>query len=250
MTSLLKSLALSVIFAAALCSCSTPILKAPPAELSAFLAKTPALTPDRKLTPFAFTGGELVSQHRCIYIAPATLDYLRKPSKFLATQLVNEARREKASHELAEYAKVQFTAAFKKSAHPRYVVQDKPDSHCLKLELAVTELNHNTFPGTFSRMVINALALPGTDAILAAPMRPLKGNIAIEGKISDLATGKVIYQFADNQESKSAVVFPLTDFFDYGQAREAIRDWAKEFEQLTRTAPGQKVDGVSVLSLF
>jgi len=31
---------------------------------------------------------------------------------------------------------------------------------------------------------------------------------------------------------------------EYGQAREAIRDWAKQFELLTRTEPGKPGEGL------
>lgn len=233
------------IFVVGLCSCSSPSLKAPPAQISSFLEAKPPLKADRTLSPFALSGGNLVTTKQKIYIAPVSLTYLRPISKPLVKE--SEANRQKAARELADYAREQFAAAFRNSPAARYQVEAEPGPDCLTLELAFTELNPNTFTGTVSRFAINNLALPGTDVLLAKATRGMKGNVAVEGKVS---SEKLIYQFADNEESKSAFLLPVTDLAEYGQAREAIRDWAKQFELLTRTAPGEPVKDSSVISLF
>ena len=224
------------------------MLKPAPAEVSSFIAAAPPLKADRKVSPFALSGGSPVCEQKGIYIAPVTVEFLRPASKGLAKG--EEEVRKKEALELAEYARAQFIEAFRKSPRARYVVQDKPDRDCVKVELAMVELNRNTFTGTLVRFAVNTVAVPGTDAVLAPLARPLKGNIAVEGKVTNLRDSKVIYQFADNEESKSAVIAPITDLHAYGQARDAIRDWAKEFEEVTRTAPGQRVKGSSVMSFF
>lgn len=235
---------------ALLSSCSSSALKAPAAKLSPFLSQLPTLKADRELSPFALSGGSPLTTQPDIYIAPVTLKFLRETSKSLAKNKNGDDWRQQAARELAEYTRQQFIDAFQKSPLPRYVVRDKPGRNCIKLELALTELNRNTFTGAFTRFAMNAIALPGTDALLAKPARGLKGNIAIEGKVTNLRTGAVVYQFADNEESKSALLLPVTDFAAYGQARDAIRDWAKEFEQITRAPPGKRVKSSSVISLF
>ena len=231
--------------ALALSACTSPAIKAPPAELSGFLEAKPSLKPDRSLSPFALSGGDLVTSKRKIYIAPVTLTYLRGVSKSLVK--ISAADQQKAARDLADYARERFAAAFRNSPAPRYQVQSEPDPDCLTLELAFTELNPNTFTGAVTRFALNNVALPGTDAMLAKATRGLKGNIAIEGKVRD---ADWIYQFADNEESKSALLLPVTDFAAYGQAREAIREWATQFELMTRTAPGQRVKDSSAISLF
>ncbi len=246
----LKSLSLITLAAGTLCSCSSPDLKAPPAPLSAFLGPTPSLKADPEKSPFALSGGSAVTQRKGIYIAPVTLKYLRDGSKTLANAEGNEESRQRAARKLAEYAQEKFTEAFAKSAQPRYVVTDKPGPDNLTLELAFTELNRNTFTGAFAKFAIATVAVPGTDAIFTKATRPLKGNIAIEGKLISNASKKVIYQFEDNEESKSAFLLPITDFTIYGQARQAIRAWAKQFEEVTRAAPDEPVKDSSVISLF
>lgn len=233
-----------------LTSCSSPLLKAPAVSTSSFLKAKPELRSDRKVSPFALSGGTLASRETGIYIAPVSLAYLRNASKFLAKDSNGQAKRSQAARDLAEYARTKFIAAFEKSPKARYKIQTSPGADCLTLELAILELNRNTFIGATSRFVVNNLALPGTDVLLAKATRGLKGNIAIEGKVTSARTGEVIYQFADNEESRSAFLLPITDLADYGQAREAIRAWARQFEELSRTPPGKRVKDTGVMSLF
>lgn len=247
---LFQTLALLTVTAAGLCSCSSPALKAPPAAISPFLSPTPALKSEPKLSPFARIGGSLETKEKGIYIAPVTLSYLRPSNKSLAKVEGSEESRQKAAVKLAEYAREKFIAAFRKSTEPRFSVQDNPGKGCLTLELALIELNRNTYTGTVSRFALNNLAIPGTDALLVKTTRGLKGNIAIEGRVSAGRKGKIIYQFADQEESRSAFLIPITDMAPYGQARDAIRAWAKQFEEITRKPPGTRVKDVSVISLY
>jgi Protein of unknown function (DUF3313) len=233
-----------------LCSCASPAMKAPPAKLSAFLAPKPALTDDRKTTPYALSGGTLTAPQRGIYIAPVSLTYLRSASKMLTKSEGVDSARNQAAEELAAYGRTQFMRAFEKSTSPRYQLRTTPDRDCLVLDLALTELNRNTFTGAVSRFAMGTVALPGVDAVFAKTTRGLKGNIAIEGKLRNPTSGEILYQFADSEESRSAFLLPVTDFTPYGQAREALRNWATQFEELTRAAPGQRVKDIGVMSLF
>jgi hypothetical protein len=90
---------------------------------------------------------------------------------------------------------------------------------------------------------------PVVEPLLTKPTPGLKGNVAIEGKLRNGKTGEVVFQFADTEESSSLVV-PIKDFIPYGQAREAFRSWARQFEKLTRAAPGKRVRDTRVIGLF
>jgi len=104
------------IVAAALCSCSSPAVKAPPVEISSFLEANPPLKDERTLSPFALSGGKLVTTKQKIYIAPVSLTYLLPISKSLVKE--TEANRQKAARELAVDAREQFAAAFRNSPPP------------------------------------------------------------------------------------------------------------------------------------
>jgi hypothetical protein len=233
-----------------LSSCASPALKAPPAKLSAFLGAKPALKDESATTPFALSGGALSAPQRGLYIAPISLAYLRPASKTLTKTTGPDPGRDQAARELADYGRAQFIRAFEKSTAPRYQLRSTPDRDCLVLELALTELNRNTITGAVSRFALNAVAVPGMDAVLAKPTRGLKGNLSIEGRLRNPSTGEILYQFADSEESRSAFLLPVTDFTPYGQARQALRAWATQFEALTRSAPGQRVRDTGVISLF
>ncbi len=203
------------------------------------------LTNERKKTPFLLSGGTLVAPVKGIYIAPISLEYLNEESKALAKLEGSDEGREAAARELANYGQRKFVEAFKKSRRPRYVLLATPDQDCLVLEMAITDLHRNSISGSLLRLVLH----PVVEPLLTKPTPGLKGNVAIEGKLRNAKTGEVVFQFADTEESTSLVV-PIKDFIPYGQAREAFRSWARQFEKLTRVAPGKRVWDTRVIGLF
>ncbi len=226
-------------------SCSSRFLKAAPTELTGFLEPLPALKNERKKTPFLLSGGTLEAPVKGIYIAPISLDYLNVESKTLAKVEGTDESRVEAARKLAVYGRRKFVEAFEKSRKPRYVLLTKPEKDCLVLELAITDLHRNSISGSMVRLVVHPIVEP----VLTKPTPGLKGNVAIEGKLRNTQTGEIIFQFADTEESSSLVV-PVKDFIPYGQAREAFRNWSRQFEKLTRVAPGKRVRDTRVVSLF
>ncbi len=233
-----------------LSGCSSPLLKAPPVALSGFVAASPKLADSRKSSPFQQSGGSLISSRSGIYIAPVSTAFLRTASKSLTKGGDTAGEREQASKALADYARRQFVDAFANSKAPRYQLRNEPSKDCITVQIALTELNHNTLAGAVSRFAIGFATVPGAEVALGKLTRGLKGNIAIEGKVTDAATGKVIYQFADNEESRANLLLPITDLQRYGQARQAIRTWATQFEKLTRASLGERVKDNGAFGLF
>jgi len=247
---LLRCLALVSLAAVPLSSCSG--LKASAVPQSAFLEHGHELKPDSKHSPFLvdWTSPDAPAtfkQRRTLYIAPVSLAYLRPMKRDMAKSEVTEEQRQVAAKDLARYANTKFAYAFEHSPAPRYKLVSRPAKDSLTLELAFVELNPNPVKGGFLRTAINAAAIPGVDSVL---LKSLKGNIAIEGKVRDLATKKTLYEFADNQENKSALIISVNDFNTYGQAHQAIDEWAPETEELLRTAPDKKVNGSSAFVIL
>ena len=240
---ILRCLLLIGLAAAPLSSCSS--LKASAVASSAFLEHRGELKPDTKHSPFlgnwtSPAAAEVFKQRRSIYIAPLNLSYLRPMKRDLAKSENTEQQRLAEARELVRYAGTKFADAFDHSPASRYKLVAKPGKDSLTLELALVELNPNPVSGGLLRTAINAVAIPGVDSVLA---KGLKANIAIEGKVLDSRTKKSIFEFADNQENKSALIFSVTDFSSYAQARQSIDEWAKETEELLRTPPDKKVSG-------
>jgi Protein of unknown function (DUF3313) len=231
--------------------CSSSLLKPPAAKVSPFLdVRELPIQPARDTGPFALAGGVPRTVAKSLYIAPVALTHLRPPSKHLS-RMGSESSRLKEAHKIAGYGQRQFTSAFKTEPQSVYKVDETRRPKGATLQLAITELNRNTIVGALGRLTPNALRVPGLGPVLSlsGATRPLKASIAIEGKLIENQTGRVVYQFADVAESKQALL-PITDFAAYGQARQAMRDWARSFEKVTRAGPRERVKGVRVISLF
>ncbi len=248
---------LLVSLACLLTSCASIHSKVKPkaAAPTAFLTHASEMKPEQEHSPFLLNWtnakpSKATQAKQKLYIAPVSLAYLRPMSKTLANAESNSEARQKSAQVLANYAHEQFSSAFRKSHSPRYQLAEKEASDTLTLELALVELNPNTISGAVLRNGVNAVAVPGTDLLLAKASRPLKGNIAIEGRLRDSRTREALFEFSDNEESKSALIINVRDFTPLGQARLAIREWAEQFEQLMRTPSGQKVKDSSPMTLL
>ena len=228
-----------------LSSCSS--LKAPPAKPSAFLPHGGELQAGNHHSPFQLNwhspdAEAVIKSRQNVYIAPLSLAYMRPMSRGMSAKAFTEAQRQEAARNLATYANSKVADAFARAGASRFKLVSKPDRNSLTVELALVEFNPNSAKGGFLRTAINAAALPGVDSVL---LKRLKGNISIEGKVSDVATKRSIFEFSDNQENKSALIISVNDFKAYGQARQAIDEWARQVEEVLRTPHATRVSRAS-----
>ncbi|TDU81562.1 uncharacterized protein DUF3313 [Prosthecobacter fusiformis] len=181
---------------------------------------------------------EEAEKKKNLYIAPVSLEHLRPMTKPLSRVEVREKTRQKEAREMGEYAREQFAKAFRASANPHYQIVDAPAKDALNLELAIIEFNPNAISAGLTRRAINILAVPGAESLVG---RPLKGNIAIEGRVWDPHQKESLYEFADAEHNRSALILSIHDYNPYSAARKIIREWASQFEQITRTPAGGRV---------
>lgn len=193
-------------------------------------------TPDRQVLAEGM-------KKRKLYIAPVTLAYLRPLNKALPAQEVawGVQRQEVA---VAMRLREEFVNAFRRSPRPFYQLAGKPGADTLTLQLALIEL-HPTSPKGNAVMTVLKFAV--------SPIATLgrfftKGNIAIEGKVQVSKTGRAYFQFADNEHDKLTFI-NTRDFQPYGHAVNSIRDWAVQFEAMTRTPRGWRVRDSSSVTL-
>ena len=59
------------------------------------------------------------------------------------------------------------------------------------------------------------------------------GRVAIEGRLIDTTEKWSLFEFGDREKDK-LTFYTLRDFKPYGHTRVAIREWAKQFEEMTR----------------
>ncbi|GAA5136195.1 hypothetical protein GCM10023213_10800 [Prosthecobacter algae] len=184
---------------------------------------------------------------KTLFIAPVNLEHLRPMTKPLSRVEVREKSRQKEAKKLATYIHDQFSQAFRSSANPRYQLVDAPQKDSVTLEIAVVEFNPNSIAAGVTRRAINILAVPGAESLVG---RPLKGNIAIEGRVYDPEQKQSLYEFADAEHNRSALILSVHDYNPYSAARKIVREWAGQFEQITRTPAGGRVKDSSPFTLL
>lgn len=182
-----------------------------------------------------------------LYIAPVSLEYLRPMTKPLSKIEIREKSREKEAKVLAKYMRAQFKKAFQESAKPRYEIVDKPQKDAMTLELAIVEFNPNSIVAGITRRAINLIAVPGAESLVG---RPLKGNIAIEGRVRDPEQKQSLYEFTDAEQNRSALILSIHDYNAYSASRKIIREWASQFEEVTRTPAGGQVKDSPAFTLL
>jgi hypothetical protein len=241
-------LLLSVTLAA--CSSANRLLKARPAGLSPFFEQ-PSLAQDARghlpfqvvwTTPDPRVLAESTTRKK-LHVAPVTLAYLRPVSKALASrEIAWGVHRQEAA--VATRLREEFVAAFRRSPQARYKIVDKPGADTLTLRLAVIELSPTSPKGNAIMTLLKFAVTPA--AVLGRWFT--KGNMAIEGKVVDSRTGRVFFQFADH-ESDKLTFLNTRDYQPYGHAVNSMRDWAVQFEQMTRTPSGLRIKDSSSITL-
>ncbi|MBL9177439.1 MAG: DUF3313 family protein [Verrucomicrobiaceae bacterium] len=193
-------------------------------------------TPDRQVLAEGM-------RKRKLYIAPVTLAYLRPVKKALAgRELAWGVRRQEG--DVARRLREEFAAAFRRSPRPLYRLAEKPGADTLTLQLALIELQPTSPKGNAAMTVLKFVVTP----FAALGRFFTKGNIAIEGKVTVSKGGRAYFQFADNEQDKLTFI-NMRDFQPYGHAVNTMREWAVQFEAMTRTPRGWRVPDSSVLML-
>lgn len=175
---------------------------------------------------------------KSIYIAPVVSDELR-PMKQLGARLeFSKKRRDSKMDKLLVYTQEKFEQAFESKKDSRFKVVKAPAKDAMTLKLSVIEWEPNTYSGLIVREAIDLVTLPMVGSLLGKPAR---GMIAIQGVLVEPKTGQNLYEFADKEEAKTLFFFFPQELFPSGQAKFAIREWARQFEKIMSTSDDVKV---------
>ncbi len=155
--------------------------------------------------------------------------------------------------EFAKYTENAFRKAVSRSK--KYKLVDKSGPHTMILELALVKIvpgkpvlgaAKNLAAPIVGGFKLMALAMaPARTAVSSTTDSPMQASVAIEGRIRDGITKKVIATFADREKQESAIV-NLKDFSAYGNLEQIVDEWAKQFVEVLEKKPlqtGQKVEG-------
>ncbi|MDB6007356.1 MAG: hypothetical protein JWR15_4343, partial [Prosthecobacter sp.] len=181
---------------------------------------------------------------RKLYIAPVTLDHLRPVNRALASGEVAWGGIQRRQLEIATRLREEFVAAFHRSPSPLYHLVNQPGKDTLTLQLAVIELNPTSPKGNAMVTVLKFVVTP----VIGLAAYFTKGNMAIEGKVVDSASGRAFFQFADNESDKLTFI-NVRDYQPYGHAVNTIHHWAVQYEQMTRSPRGWKVKDSGSITL-
>jgi hypothetical protein len=138
--------------------------------------------------------------------------------------------------------------AFRNAPTNRMKVVDEAGENAVILELAITELvPSKAFLATIGLAAWAAPLEVGVPVGAAATFAET-GWMAIEGRVRDAATGRVVVMFADREQSKIRVL-DLQSLSWYGHARESMHDWAGQLVTLANTPHQFKVEDSSAFAL-
>ncbi len=233
------------------CRSTNRLLKARPAELSAFFEQPDQALDTRKMLPFQKTwitkdeALEPATKKTNLFVAPVSLEHLRPVKKTLVRYEIEWGSIERREAEMADRLRNEFAKAFLRAPQPRYRIVQKPGPDTVTLEMAIVELNPTSPKGKAVKTAMKFVV--GPVASLGGYFT--KGNMAIEGKVRDSGSGRLLFQFADNEADKMTF-YSLRDFKPYGHAVNAIKMWAGQFELMTRTAPEKVLPDSSSITLW
>jgi len=226
--------------------------KAKPApEPSGFLGESSELAEEQDLYPFHkvwFASGWNDQGNRSIVVAPVNTDYVKEASWWSQANLKGgDEQMAKDLTNLAVYTREEFEKAFREDGKQRFEVLETPRGDSVILELALVDVVPN-------KAALGALGLAAT--IVAAPVgasiaakESAKGSVAIEGRLRDASTGKVVAMFADREAGKFGPI-NLRRATWYGEAHKIIQEWADQWVKIVNAKPGEKVKDTRTFTLM
>ncbi|OGV51599.1 MAG: hypothetical protein A2017_08360 [Lentisphaerae bacterium GWF2_44_16] len=146
--------------------------------------------------------------------------------------------------DFAKYTEDAFKTALKENKNNRFKLVDKPGPGVLVLELALVKIVPGkpaigTLKNLSNLTPIGFILVPIKMTKQANTESPMESSVAIEGRIRDGATGKVIAMFKDRKKQETAF-FNLDDFRAYGNLKDIMEEWARQFVMVLNKAPLDK----------
>ena len=214
------------------------LMKAKAAPDSGFLKDADEMREDRARAPFDRMWADPsfeMTHYRSILVAPVNTKFVLEETDWEKMNLRNVVSSPHADLEdfAAEFRQIVIDA-FRKSKTNRFAIVERSDEHTAVFELAITELvPGKAFLGTVGLASWAAPVAIGIPAGAVASFADV-GWVAIEGRVRDARTGKVMARFADREQSKTRIM-DLEAVTWYGHARESMHDWADQFVLLANT---------------
>lgn len=181
-----------------------------------------------------------------IYIAEVNTSYMLKMTTW--QQGERKAEIERDVQTLADFTRAAIIKAYRQDPKRHFQVIDTPTHapHTLIFEVALVQI-------VPSKVLLNVLGYApfyvGTGITLARDAANDKSSVAFESRTRDAYTGQIVMQAADHEAEQYAII-DLRGLTWYGDAEGIIKDWSKQFVEVTDATPGQKIPGYSTFRLL
>lgn len=185
---------------------------------------------------------------RSIVIAPVNTQFVKQTSWWTkATLKGDEEQMASDLANLATYTQDEFVKKFRDDKNKRFTVLDTARNDSLVMELALVDVIPN-------KATLGALGLAAT--FVAAPFgvaigakETAKGSVAIEGRVRDASSGKIVAQWQDREGGKFGPI-NLRRATWYGEAHKIIQEWADQWVKIANAEPGEKVKDTRTFTLM
>ncbi|OGV50652.1 MAG: hypothetical protein A2X49_14145 [Lentisphaerae bacterium GWF2_52_8] len=143
--------------------------------------------------------------------------------------------------QFAKYMDDAFKTAIEEDPQQRLTVVNKPGPSTMVLEIAIVKI----VPGKPILGAISTAANFTPIGLLMIPLKfgakasldsPTQASMAVEGRIYDSETGRILLMFANNQKEKTAVI-NFEDLTAYGNLKEIADGMAAKFVECMNKKP-------------
>ncbi len=227
--------------------------KAKPAPDSGFLEKADLMS-EVKRAPFDRSYWDPQydpNKYTELLVAPVNMNYVMAQNLWEKANFANLNPGVKDDlKNVGEYVQVSFVTAAEKDPKKHFKTVSAAGPKTLILETAVVQL----VPSKAALNAVGYVFWEATAATVAGQTATQsedsgKGVIAIEGRLRDGATGKVVAMFADRERPKEAIInFKALTWWE--PVKSVIDDWSSQFVELSNVPKDKVVQRSSPFGLL
>ena len=213
------------------CSCESAYetMRADPLPPTAFLPHPELLEPQKASFPFNrmwYDKGVDWNRFTKLKFAMIDTNHMLSDNWWEKVSEANATKMREDVPELASYMRSAFIKRIKYKTSNQLSVTEGIDEHTAVVQLAIVQL-------VPTKAFFNAVGttvgffIPGASLVNIAN----SGSVAMECRIIDGKTGKLILMLSDREKDEMAII-DLNGYTWYGHAKEIIDEWAKGFAEL------------------
>lgn len=203
-------------------------MEAKPAPDAGFLADPGRMAERENRFPFQryWCSWDELAGFRRIEVAPVDTRHIEDMAWWKALTPEARADLEKDVPGMADRMRKAFEKAIREDQKKRFELADEAGPATARLELALVEM-------VPSKVFLKAATKVGGFFIPGVGLLGMFGSAsaAMEGRIRDTATGKVVCMFADREKARASLIH-VQDYTWYGNVYEIMDEWAKDFVEI------------------